>query len=299
MNPDIWMPYYGADFEGDTKGFSREVRWSYLAAIWHYWASTKTEGLPEDDTQLMQICNCYPVDWSRTKPMIFCGKPFFYLEGGKWHQDRARKEYADAVALCARRLAASKVAIAARNVPRTVERTVMQSDNEPLNEPLNDSRTPSPVQSQSQSQSPKKVPTTRKPRKQTGEEGEAYSVESRILLHHLNEKSGRRFRETAESLEEINARLKEPDVTLVGCKLMIDRQCTLWKDEPKMCEYLRPSTLFNKTKFNSYYAARELPAKRYHESNTPQRVDRSIGTLNEGTAHLYEGMGRVVTHTDG
>jgi len=127
----------------------------------------------------------------------------------------------------------------------------------------------------------------------------SYSADSRVLIHWLNQESGRSFREVSSSLDIIEARLNEPDVTLEGCKAMISRQCKLWKGDPKMCEFLRPETLFNKTKFNSYYASRNLPIQNANPNSNPaQRVDRSIGTLNEGTSHLYAGLGCVAKPSD-
>mgnify|MGYP002813370639 CR=1 FL=1 len=83
-----------------------------------------------------------------------------------------------------------------------------------------------------------------------------HSPESRVALFFLTEKSGKRFRETETNLGFIEARLKEPEVDIEGVKTMISRQCSLWLNT-NMAEYLRPETLFNKTKFDSYYAARE------------------------------------------
>lgn len=134
MKPDSWMPYYGADFEADTKPFIREAKWSYLAAIWHYWSVTKTAGLPNEDRDLMQICDCPAQEWGRTKPRIFCGKPYFYLEKGKWHQERARQLYEEAQLSYQKRIAASKVAVASRK-QRTNESS-NESSNESLNNPF-------------------------------------------------------------------------------------------------------------------------------------------------------------------
>jgi len=85
-----------------------------------------------------------------------------------------------------------------------------------------------------------------------------YSPESRVALHYLNEKSGKHFRESESSLAPINARLAEPGVDIEGVKKMIDRQCARWKGT-EWAEYLQPSTLFGKQKFDNYYAAREEP----------------------------------------
>lgn len=88
--------------------------------------------------------------------------------------------------------------------------------------------------------------------------GKVYSPESREVLKYLNEKTGRSFRESETSLSVIQARLNESGVEIDGVKVMIDRQCTRWKGTPQE-EYLRPETLFGKTKFDSYYAAKDAP----------------------------------------
>lgn len=87
---------------------------------------------------------------------------------------------------------------------------------------------------------------------------ETYHKDSRTVLHILNQGSGRAFREIDSNLGFISARLSEPGVDLAGMKLMISRQCQMWNGTT-MAEYLRPETLFNKTKFDGYYAARTMP----------------------------------------
>lgn len=84
-------------------------------------------------------------------------------------------------------------------------------------------------------------------------------AEARVLLRHLNEAAGRSYRETETNLGFIRARLEEPGVDLDGCRKMIDRQVAKWKTDPKMSEFLRPETLFNSTKFDAYYAAKDQP----------------------------------------
>lgn len=129
--------------------------------------------------------------------------------------------------------------------------------------------------------------------KEKEKESSVYSTESRIALHYLNEKSGRSFRESESSLSVIQARLSEQGVDIAGVRLMIDRQCRRWKGT-KQEEYLRPETLFGKQKFDGYYAAKDLPIHENDERTNGQRIDRSIGTANEGLASQYEGLGRLV-----
>lgn len=89
-------------------------------------------------------------------------------------------------------------------------------------------------------------------------EKEVYHPDSRTALHLLNELSGKRFREVDYNLSVITARLRETGVDLDGVRQMIERQVKRWKDT-KFAEYLQPSTLFGKQKFDAYYAAKDLP----------------------------------------
>lgn len=103
-----------------------------------------------------------------------------------------------------------------------------------------------------------------------------YHKDSRAALHWLNAKSGSNFRETHTNLSFISERLCEPGVDLAGITTMIDRQCLRWKGTPQ-AEYLRPETLFNKTKFDSYYAARNQPIPKEIQPRSKPSVAEQIG----------------------
>lgn len=71
------------------------------------------------------------------------------------------------------------------------------------------------------------------------------------VVSYLNEKLGTSYKPTTESTRKlINARLKE-GFTLEDFKAVIDAKYAQWGNDPKMAEYLRPSTLFG-TKFEGY-----------------------------------------------
>jgi uncharacterized phage protein (TIGR02220 family) len=91
-----------------------------------------------------------------------------------------------------------------------------------------------------------------------------------LIINRLNEKTGRKFRECDSNLSLIRARLSENGVSVDGCIQMIDRQVSLWKGT-NMEEYLRPSTLFGKEKFDSYYASKDVPIKNSGNA-TPRRT---------------------------
>lgn len=119
-----------------------------------------------------------------------------------------------------------------------------------------------------------------------GTGGNHYHPDTRTVLHFLNESCGKKFREVDANLSTISARLKETDVDLDGVKTMIMRQVKRWKDT-KFAEYLQPSTLFGKQKFDLYYAAKDQPIYENNDRTNGQRFDRNKGTANEGGAEQY------------
>lgn len=95
------------------------------------------------------------------------------------------------------------------------------------------------------------------------------------IIRFLNTQTGRDFRDTDKNLGFIRSRLSESGVTVDGIKAMIVRQCNRWL-RTDQAEFLRPETLFNATKFDGYYAARELPL-----ANGSQRAFSEIGLGDE------------------
>ena len=83
--------------------------------------------------------------------------------------------------------------------------------------------------------------------------------EAETILNFLSEKTGRVFRsrmpngKPTGNLEFIIARLKD-GADVQTCRSLIAKKVRDWKGDPKMQAYLRPETLFNRTKFESYLA---------------------------------------------
>lgn len=72
------------------------------------------------------------------------------------------------------------------------------------------------------------------------------------VVAHLNEVTGKGFRATSESTRKpIRARLEE-GYTVDDCMAVIDVKVSQWWRDPKMKPYLRPETLFRKSKFEGY-----------------------------------------------
>ena len=87
-------------------------------------------------------------------------------------------------------------------------------------------------------------------------------LEAVIVLTHLNSATGRAFRQCDSTITLIEQRLREVDGDVNGIKQMISRQVRLWGSDPKMVEYLRPTTLFQRSKFQDYYDQRNEPTIR-------------------------------------
>ena len=95
------------------------------------------------------------------------------------------------------------------------------------------------------------TPDTHPPAKLNG-----HTNTARSLLAFLNEKTGRNYQPVKANLDMIVARLKE-GATERQCRLVILRKFHDWGNDEKMTEYLRPATLFNRTKFAQYVG--EIP----------------------------------------
>lgn len=72
-----------------------------------------------------------------------------------------------------------------------------------------------------------------------------------MVISYLNEKALKRFKITDANLEGIKVRIKE-GYHLDDFKQAIDNQVNEWLHDTKMNKYLRPSTLFQKSKFDGY-----------------------------------------------
>jgi uncharacterized phage protein (TIGR02220 family) len=71
------------------------------------------------------------------------------------------------------------------------------------------------------------------------------------ILGYLNEKADKNFKPVDSNKRFLKARLEEghsPD----DIKAVIDMKVSEWKGDSHMNQYLRPATLFNAEKFNSY-----------------------------------------------
>jgi uncharacterized phage protein (TIGR02220 family) len=75
--------------------------------------------------------------------------------------------------------------------------------------------------------------------------------EARKILEFLNTKTGRQYEPVNANLELIVARLRE-GYSSDDIRSVVAKKCREWSGDEKMAPYLRPATLFNRTKFAQY-----------------------------------------------
>lgn len=95
------------------------------------------------------------------------------------------------------------------------------------------------------------------------------------VIDHLNQRAGTHYKATtANTRKLVKARLKE-GFTVDEIKLVIDKKCADWGNNPAMVEYLRPETLFG-NKFegylNSQAVSRNNRATTQHNSTAQQSI---------------------------
>lgn len=79
------------------------------------------------------------------------------------------------------------------------------------------------------------------------------------VIEYLNEKASKRFKHTTNPTKKIvHARIQD-GYTLEDFKSVIDSKTAQWLDDPKFCNFLRPSTLFKADKFENYL--NEIPTE--------------------------------------
>ncbi len=117
------------------------------------------------------------------------------------------------------------------------------------------------------------------------------------VVAHLNEKAGKKFRAVGKNESLIKGRLK--DYSIIDMKRVIDSKCNQWIGDTKMESYLRPETLFNKSKFQNYFEQlvpeinEKLSQRQIEHRNyilTPKWLNKREAVIRRA-GHLCEGCG--------
>lgn len=87
--------------------------------------------------------------------------------------------------------------------------------------------------------------------------------QAKEVIDYLNQQAGTNYRKSGQASQRIiKARLKE-GFTVDDCKKVIDNKVKQWGNDDRMNKYLRPSTLFQASKFEGYL--NQKPVKTWEE----------------------------------
>lgn len=116
------------------------------------------------------------------------------------------------------------------------------------------------------------------------------------VIKYLNAKAGTNYRATNKATQRlIKARFNE-GMTTKDFKKVIDNKCNDWLKDPKMCEYLRPATLFG-SKFESYLNQKpkrlDRSATDWHEYSTRADTDTNASSDNAEPTLSLEGLDKI------
>ncbi len=219
--------HFLGDYARDTAHLSMLEHGAYRLMLDHYYATGKS--LPADKVLLYRICKASSKTERAAVDLV--SDSFFPVNGdGTRHNYRADKEIGQWTAQAEINREIGKLG----GRPRKTE-SVSESVSEP-----------EPNRNPSHSQIPEKTKT------RTAMSGKPDLKPLAIeVLNFLNTKAGRAYRQTESNLGFIIARLRD-GATAGDCKQVIAKKCREWANDPKMEIYLRPATLFNRTKFDQY-----------------------------------------------
>lgn len=218
-----YLAIYTGDYLRDTRHLTPLKHGVYLLALMHCWDSKGP--MPLDEQECAGICNCRSSD--EIEALRYVLNRFFVQMDDGWYNARIQREIERAHAIGLKRKSAGAKGYQARakQLPSICQASA--SNTTPITIP-----TP--------------TPTPEKQKNIVGQKPDAIAV-----LQFLNEKTGRNYRPVKANIEMIEARLKE-GATVQELRQVVAKKTREWASDEKMAIYLRPATLFNRTKFAQY-----------------------------------------------
>lgn len=103
--------------------------------------------------------------------------------------------------------------------------------------------------------------------------GNPKNFDYRIPIAYLNQKTNSNYKFVDSNINLVKARLRD-GYNLDDFKVVVDKKCGEWGNSD-MAKYLRPSTLFNASKFESYLNQPELTKSDYYQKQQGQRFSQA------------------------
>lgn len=92
---------------------------------------------------------------------------------------------------------------------------------------------------------------------------------AQMVLDHFNQVTNSRYRDGKTTMGYIRGRLTEPDYVAEDLIQVVDYLTAKWLNDRKMCDFLRPKTIFAPENFPEYYDK----ARKWDASGRPACVD--------------------------
>ena len=225
-----YMRFYVGDYLGDTYHLTTEEHGAYLLLIMAYWQSGKP--IPKD--RLASAARMTNERWNCVEETL---KDFFVVGSNElWVHERIELELERVLSQQTQASLAGKASAAKRaknkansngrstvvqqEIQRTFNHTYTDTDTDTDKKPLSGKPDPSPKSN------------------------------AKEILNFLNEKTGKQYQPVDANINLILARLKEYDEK--SLMQVIAKKTREWSTDDKMCQFLRPKTLFNATNFANY-----------------------------------------------
>lgn len=238
-----FMKFYISDYLIDTQHLTTLEHGAYLLLIMTYFQTGKS--LPDNDRKLSQFCKLSVAKFLKVKTVL---KEFFFISDGKWVHKRVEKEIdemlkkSDLARVSANnRWSKFEEESKERDDANALRTHCERNTNAMLPDKIREDKTREELKALSG-----KPDVT--PLNPSNLEVKKQAIE---VLEFLNEKTGKKFRNVDANLNLIVARLKS-GITVQKCFSVIAKKRRDWIGDEKMAPYLRPATLFNKTKFEQY-----------------------------------------------
>lgn len=103
--------------------------------------------------------------------------------------------------------------------------------------------------------------------------GNPKNFDYRIPIAYLNQKTNSNYKFVDNNINLVKARLRD-GYNLDDFKAVVDKKCGEWGNSD-MAKYLRPSTLFNASKFESYLNQPEASNEDYYQKQQGQRFSQA------------------------
>jgi len=260
-----YFKFYASDWisHPNTRSLSLEEKGAFIELLCNMWKFEDCR-LPNDDRFLSRILNIHVNKWRKIKPVLLCENFGVLVEKeGYLYSNRLLKEL-DTI----RDTSESRTEAINKRWRDERSKSLKNKevgDTKVLQKKYNSNTTQIQIQTQTQNK-------------------EHYVEQAQQCLEYLNVVTGRKFSKSPELI----ARLK--DYSVDDVKLVIDYKSKEWMGGD-MQKYLRPQTLFNTNKFESYYNDAKQGVsheKQQPNNNNPRNLSASERVREKGRIRLAE-----------